>query len=260
FFPHPRMVLQKDTDIKLINTLEEKQQLLEKFDLDNFIVIPFTKDFSRLTSTEFIREILINGLNTKKLVIGYDHHFGRNREGNFEHLKECESLYDFEVEEIHAQDINDVTVSSTKIRKALKNGDILTANKYLGYHFMLTGMVVEGKKLGHTINYPTANIHIEEEYKIIPCNGSYVVNSAINDQLVYGMMNVGYNPTVNGKNKTIEVHFFDFNQNIYNQKIQINLLKRLREEQKFDSIEALKKQLEKDKKSSLDYIKELIHE
>ena len=257
FFPHPRMVLQKDADIKLLNTIEEKQQLLARFGLDNFVVLPFTKEFSRISSTEFIREIISNGLNTKKLVIGYDHQFGRNREGSFEHLKECEHLYGFEVEEIKAQNIDQVTVSSTKIRKALANGDIKTATSYLGYDYMLTGTVVMGKKLGATINYPTANLHIPQDYKLIPKNGSYVVSSYINNNLVYGMMNIGFNPTVNGSKKTIEIHFFDFDENLYGKNIQVNLLERLREEQKFNSIRDLKKQLDKDKAQSLAIIQNL---
>lgn len=257
FFPHPRMVLQENANIKLLNTIEEKQQLLNDFGLDNFVVIPFTKEFSRMSSTEYIREVLTNGLKTKKLVIGYDHQFGRNREGSFEHLKECEHLYGFEVEEISAKDIDSVTVSSTKIRKALNNGDIETANRYLGYPYMLTGTVVEGKRLGITINYPTANLYIEEDYKLIPKTGSYVVSSTINENMIYGMMNIGYNPTVNGSEKTIEVHFFNFKEDLYGKKIQVRLLKRLRDEQKFSSIKTLKKQLDKDKLNSEEYIASL---
>lgn len=257
FFPHPRMVLQKEQSIKLLNTLEEKEQLLNTFKLDNFIVIPFTKEFSRLTSTEFIREILINKLNTKKLVIGYDHHFGRNREGSFEHLKECEGLYGFQVEEIPAQDIEDVTVSSTKIRKALEEGQIMLANTYLGYHYMLTGIVRKGKQLGTTLNFPTANLHIDEDYKLIPKNGAYIVKATIQNTLVYGMMNIGFNPTVDGTTQSIEIHFFDFKQDLYNQKIQVQLLKRLRNEVKFDTLNALKDQLANDKNIATTYIKSL---
>ena len=260
FFPHPRMVLQKEQSIKLLNTLEEKESLLKKFQLDNFIVIPFTKEFSRLTSTEFIREILINTLKTKKLIIGYDHHFGRNREGSFEHLKECELLYGFEVEEISAQDIDQVTVSSTKIRKALEKGNIEKANSFLGYQYMLTGVVQKGKQLGKTLGFPTANLHIAEDYKLIPKNGAYIVNALLNNKTVYGMMNIGINPTFNGTSQSIEVHFFDVDLDLYNQKIQVNLLKRLRDEVKFESIEALKNQLIKDKKAALDFITHLVND
>jgi riboflavin kinase/FMN adenylyltransferase len=260
FFPHPRMVLQKDDSIKMLNTLEEKKQLLELFNLNTFVVIPFTKEFSRLNATTFIREILVNALGAKKLIIGYDHHFGRNREGTFEQLKECETLYDFEVEEIIAQDIDDVTVSSTKIRKALLNGDIKTANRFLGYNYMLTGVVEVGKKLGATINYPTANLTIPESYKLIPKTGAYIVQATIGNTLVFGMMNIGFNPTVNGTQKTIEIHFFNFDKNLYDQKIQVQLLERLRDERKFNSIKDLKKQLDKDKQTALAYFKEYHYE
>lgn len=254
FFPHPRMVLQKDATIEMINTIDEKANLLAKTGLDYLVVHPFSLAFSRLTALDFVKDILIHQLNTSKLIIGYDHHFGKNREGNIEQLTEYSNLYDFEVEEIPVQDINDVSVSSTKIRKALSEKNIKTANKYLGYNFMLNGKVVNGKQLGGKIGYPTANINIEEDYKLIPKTGVYVVKSSIHNVLVFGMMNIGFRPTVNGKHQTIEVHFFDFNVNLYGQNLTIEILYFLRDEEKFSSIETLISQLETDKSNALDYL------
>ena len=254
FFPHPRMVLQDNANIKLINTIDEKSKLLEKLGVDHLVIKEFTKDFSRLSAIDFVRDILVNKLHVKHIIIGYDHHFGRNRTANIDDLIEFGEVYDFEITEISAQDIDAVTVSSTKIRTALTNGDIKTANIFLGYIFMLTGTVVKGKSLGKKIGFPTANINIKESYKLIPKQGVYVVKSNIDGKEVYGMMNIGTNPTVKGLYQTIEVHFFDFNQDIYNKKIEIQLLERLRDEQKFSSIESLKTQLVLDKKKSLDYI------
>ncbi|WP_430410486.1 bifunctional riboflavin kinase/FAD synthetase [Kordia sp.] len=251
FFPHPRMVLQQDTGIKLINTIEERIQLLNKTGLDNLIVYPFSKEFSRLTAKDFVRDLLIDKLNLKKIIIGYDHRFGRNRTANIDNLREFGIVFDFKVEEIQAKEIDDVTISSTKIRKALNEGDIATANAYLGYEFMLTGVVKSGKGLGKTINYPTANIHIRESYKLIPKQGVYVVKSIIENSTVFGMMNIGTNPTVKGTEQTIEVHFFDFDENIYDKNIQVSLISRLRDERKFQSVEKLQEQLLKDKTQSL---------
>ncbi|CAM1361622.1 bifunctional riboflavin kinase/FAD synthetase [Tenacibaculum xiamenense] len=255
FFPHPRMVLQQDVSIQLINTIKERTQQLENLGLDYLIIHPFDREFSRLTALDFVRDVLVNKLNIDKLIIGYDHHFGKNREGNIEQLTEYSYLYDFHVEEIPAQDIDHVSVSSTKIRKALLNGQLKTANKYLGYNFSLTGTVVTGEQLGGKIGFPTANIHIEEEYKLIPKTGAYVVKSNIDNQSVFGMMNIGVRPTVSGDNRTIEVHFFDFNKDIYSQQITIELLYFLREEQKFNSINELKEQLEKDERNAGEFLK-----
>ncbi len=255
FFPHPRMVLQKDVSIKLINTIDERAQHLEKLGLDYLIIHPFSKEFSRLTALDFVRDVLVNRLNISKLIIGYDHHFGKNREGNIEQLTEYSHLYDFTVEEIPAQDIDEVSVSSTKIRKALANGQLKTANNYLGYNFSLTGKVVNGKQLGGKIGFPTANIDVFEEYKLIPKTGVYVVKSTIHNASVYGMMNIGNRPTVDGEYQTIEVHFFDFNQNLYDKELTIELLYFLRDEQKFDSVPDLISQLKKDKETSLNYLK-----
>ncbi|MEK6152357.1 bifunctional riboflavin kinase/FAD synthetase [Flavobacteriaceae bacterium 3-367] len=251
FFPHPRMVLQKDTDIKLLNTIEERIQILEETGLDCLIIHPFTKEFSRLSATEFVRDILVNNLRIKKIVIGYDHRFGRNRNANINDLTAFGNTLDFEVEEIPAEEIDHVSISSTKIRKALQEGDIKMANTYLGYAYMLTGTIKKGKGLGRQLNFPTANLLIEEGYKLIPRNGVYVVKSNLDNRVIHGMMNIGYNPTVSGKEKSIEIHFFDFEQDLYDHKIQIHILERIRDEHKFDSVEALKEQLEKDRETSL---------
>ena len=255
FFPHPRMVLQKDVSLELINTIEERATLLEKTGLDYLIIHPFSKEFSRMTALEFVRDILVNQLNISKLIIGYDHHFGKNREGNITQLTEYSHLYDFKVEEIPAQDIDNVSVSSTKIRRALATGNLKTANNFLGYNFMLNGNVVNGKKLGGKIGYPTANIDIKESYKLIPKTGVYIVKSAIDEKTIFGMMNIGNRPTVNGNHQTIEVHFFDFNQNLYDRNLTIELIYFLRDEEKFDSVEILIQQLKKDEKTARDYIK-----
>lgn len=254
FFPHPRMVLQKDSKIKLLNTIDERIEILKAIGLDHVVIQEFTKEYSRLTALEFVKDILVNKLKVKKVIVGYDHHFGRNRSANINDLKEFGELYNFEVIEIPAQDIDDVSVSSTKIRKALAEGNIETANKYLGYQFMLSGTVVKGNSLGKTIDFPTANIKIDETYKLIPKKGVYIVNATIDGELVYGMMNIGKKPTVGAKKKTIEVHFFDFDKDLYGKKINIKMLKRIRNEEKFYSLEALKNQLKKDKKIALSYI------
>ncbi|MDO6516503.1 bifunctional riboflavin kinase/FAD synthetase [Zobellia uliginosa] len=254
FFPHPRMVLQKDTNIKLLNTIAEKTKILEALGLDLLIIHPFTQEFSRLSATEFVRDNLVNQLHTKKIIIGYDHRFGRNRNANITDLRAFGSTFNFDVEEISAQEIDAVSVSSTKIRKALEAGDIATANTYLGYNYMLTGSIQKGKGLGRQIGFPTANLHIPETYKLVPKNGVYVVQSNLMGKTVFGMMNIGYNPTVEGKEKTIEVNFFDFDQDLYGQELQIDILHRIRDEHKFESVEALKRQLEKDKQTSFSLI------
>jgi riboflavin kinase/FMN adenylyltransferase len=250
FFPHPRMVLQKDNSLELINTIEERANLLEITGLDYLIIHPFSIAFSRMSALAFVRDILVNQLHISKLIIGYDHHFGKNREGNIIQLTEYSHLYDFKVEEIPAQDIDAVSVSSTKIRNALAEGSLKTANSYLGYNFMLSGTVVNGKQLGGKIGYPTANINVKETYKLIPKTGVYVVLSKIQERNVYGMMNIGNRPTINGNHQTIEVHFFDFNADLYGQNLQIELLYFLRDEEKFDTIESLIIQLKKDEQTA----------
>ncbi|WP_298541909.1 bifunctional riboflavin kinase/FAD synthetase [uncultured Aquimarina sp.] len=258
FFPHPRMVLQKDTNIKLINTIEERIQILEKTGLDSLVIHPFTKEFSRLSAKEYVEEMLVNRLNLRHVIIGYDHRFGRNRNSNITDLASFGIQNDFTVEEISKQDIDDVAVSSTKIREALLDGDIIKANRYLGYNFMLTGKIIKGKELGRKLEYPTANLHIEEDYKLIPKKGVYVVKSQINNKTYFGMMNIGNNPTVNGTHQTIETHFFDASFNLYEKKIQIEMLIRIRDEKKFDSIEALKNAMQEDEDFSRDYINSMV--
>ncbi len=258
FFPHPRMVLQQDSDIKLINTIDERIQILEKTKLSSIVIHPFTKEFSRLTAGEYVQKILVNMLNTKHIIIGYDHRFGRNRNSNIIDLASYGMKNSFTVEEISKQDIDDVAVSSTKIREALFEGDITKANSYLGYEFMLTGTVEKGKKLGRKLNYPTANLHIKEQYKLIPKNGVYIVKSTIDNKTYFGMMNIGTNPTVNGTHQTIETHFFDTSFNLYDKKIQIQMLKRIRDEKKFSSIEELQEAMQKDEDFSRDYINTLV--
>lgn len=255
FFPHPRMVLQKDVSLELLNTIEEKAKLLEKMGLDYLIIHPFSKEFSRLTALDFVRDVLVNQLNTSKLIIGYDHHFGKNREGNIDQLREYSHLYDFTVEEIPAQDIDDVSVSSTKIRNALHQGHLKTANKYLGYNYMVHGTVVNGKKLGGKIGFPTANIDVKEDYKLIPKTGVYVIQAMVDDVLHYGMMNIGYRPTIDGNHQTIEAHFFDFSGDLYDQFLKIEFLYFLREEQKFESVDELVIQLKKDRENVLSFLK-----
>lgn len=256
FHPHPRMVLfPNNTDLKLLNTQQEKIELLEKAGIDNLIIHPFTKEFSRLSSIDFVRDILVNKLKTHKLVIGYDHRFGRNREGTFNHLKEFGHLYGFNVEEIPAKEVDDINISSTKIRHALLSGDIRTANKYLGYNFSISGNVVAGNKLGRTLGFPTANIIVNDLYKIIPQDGAYCVKIVLDKQSFSGMINIGNKPTVNSsKTKSIEAHIFNFNENLYNKTLTINFICKLRNEQKFNSIEELTSQLEKDKINSLEII------
>ena len=254
FFPHPRMVLQNNNDIKLLNTIEERETILSDLGLDYLVVKTFTKEFANLSAEEFVKNILVDKLNAKHIIIGYDHRFGKGRSANIDDLKSFGKQYDFEVEEISVQDIEDVSVSSTKIRNALNDGDILTANTYLGYNFYITGKVVKGKGLGRKIGFPTANLEIAEDYKLIPKNGVYVIKTSIENKLVYGMMNIGMNPTVNGTKKTIEAHFFNFNNDIYNQTLKIEFVARLRDEQKFESVELLKKQLKLDEKNAKAFI------
>ncbi len=218
FFPHPRMVLQKEGELKLINTIEERKELLEKSGIDHLIVHPFTRQFSRLSALEFVRDILVNKLKAKKVIIGYDHRFGRNRTADIKDLREFGKQFDFEVEEIGQQEIEDVAVSSTKIRKALLDGRVEQANNYLKHPFSLTGVIVKGKGLGKEFGYPTANLKIEEEYKLIPKNGVYVVRSKIDNIMVYGMMSIGTNPTVGGTSQTIETNFFNLDKDLYGKK------------------------------------------
>jgi riboflavin kinase/FMN adenylyltransferase len=257
FFPHPRMVLQEKSEIKLLNTIAEKTKLLENTGIENLVIHPFNESFSRLTAEEFVSSILVNQFHIQKIIIGHDHRFGRNRTADINDLIAFGEQYGFEVEQISAQEIKDVSVSSTKIRNALTEGDMNLTNEYLGYEYFLTGTVARGKQLGRTIGFPTANLKIEEEYKLIPKNGVYIVKSTINKKLIYGMMNIGFNPTVGGQTQSIEIHFLNFDEDIYDLEITVSLLQYVREEQKFDSVTLLKEQLENDKKITLDFTNKL---
>lgn len=257
FFPHPRTILQADSEMKQLNTLAEKTNLLEDIVIDHLVIHPFDATFSRLTAEEFVKQVLVDTFKIKKIIIGHDHRFGRNRTANIDDLIEFGNKFGFEVEEISAKEINEVSISSTKIRNALTEGNIELANNYLGYYYSLTGIVSKGKQLGRTIGFPTANIKIVEEYKLIPQNGVYIVQSNLDGITYYGMMNIGTRPTVDGTTQTIEIHFFEFNKDIYNQKITVSLLKWMRSEQKFETVDALKKQLNKDKQTAQVFIENL---
>lgn len=247
FFPHPRMVLFPDYKPLLLNTLEEKTALLEKAGIDHLIIHPFNREFSMLSSGEFISDILVNAIHTKKLVIGYNHHFGKNREGSFDHLKEFGPIYGFDVEEIPAQEVEHTEVSSTKIRKALTEGDVETANSFLGYSYMISGTVVKGRMIGRSIDFPTANLQLNDPYKLIPADGVYAVRVKRGEIQLNGMLNIGMRPTVDGKARTIEVNILDFNADLYGETLTLEFVKRLRDEIKFDGIESLKQQLIKDR-------------
>ncbi len=256
FFPHPRMVLQTDSNIKLINTLSEKKELLEEIGLDHLVIHPFTHAFSRLTALEYVRDILVNKLHAKKIIIGYDHRFGRNRNANIDDLREFGKTYGFEVLEISAQELDDVAISSTKIRNALKAGDIETANNYLGYPFMVSGNVVKGKALGRTMQYPTANLQLDETYKLIPKNGVYIVRSIIDDKVVFGITSIGTNPTVGGTQKTIETFFLDLDKDLYGKKLKIEFLSHVRDEETFESLEELKDAIQNDETIAREFLKQ----
>ena len=253
FFPHPRMVLSQDSAIKLLNTIPEKIELLEELGLDSLVIHPFDKAFSEFSAEEFVQQVLVKGLRLKKIIIGYDHRFGKNRTAGFDDLVGFGKQYGFEVEQISAQEIDDVSVSSTKVRKALENGEVALASSYLGYDYFFSGEVVKGNQLGRTIGFPTANLKISEDYKLIPENGVYIVEGNCNGEQLQGMMNIGTRPTVEGKNQSIEVNLFDFDKDIYGEQIRVTVLERIREEQKFASVEELQKQLHKDKKTAVAY-------
>ena len=257
FWPHPRLVLDPaNATIELLTTFSEKAVLLEKYGLDHLIKIPFTKKFSRTSSVDFIKNILVDAIGTKKLVIGYDHKFGHNREGSFDALKDNAHLYGFNVEEIPRQDIEHVGVSSSKIRKHLSNGEIHISNQYLGWDYCLTGNIIAGNRLGRTIGFPTANIEVNSRYKLIPSFGSYAVRVMLNGSIYNGMLNIGVRPTVNGEKQTIEVNIFDFDESIYGEEITVSFVRLIRKETKFESLDALRIQLADDKKAALNMLNE----
>ncbi len=254
FCPHPRQVLYpKEQLVKLLNTREEKIELLEKAGVDNVIFFPFTKEFASITYYNFIKDILISKVGMKHLVVGYDHRLGNNREGSYEKLVELTNNMDFEMVREDAFNMDDINISSTKIRNALSIGDICIANSFLGYEYFITGKVVTGNNIGNKIGFPTANIALLDSNKLIPAPGVYAVKVFLGDTAYNGMLNMGIRPTVSNKGEfTIEVNIFNFNADIYGEKIKISFIKRLRGERKFDSINELKTQLEKDKHKALE--------
>ena len=254
FYPHPRLVTSaRETNLRLLTTLKEKSALFEKFGIDHLIVYPFNKDFSELTYTEFVKQILVEKINTHCLVVGYDHKFGKNREGGFEYLKKCAEKYSFEIEKLDALLVDEENVSSTKIREALQSGDIKKANHYFGYEFSLLGTVVSGKQMGRKLGFPTANIETSDKHKIIPSYGVYAVKVTLNNKDYNGMLNIGTRPTFNknADNRSIEVNIFDFSDNIYEQEVTLVFIDKIRDEQKFSGVEILIEQLKKDKTAAL---------
>lgn len=254
FFPHPRMVLQPDISMRLIQTIEERERALRKTGLDYLVIHPFSEKFSRLSADDYVKQILVEKLNVRKVVVGYDHRFGRNRTASLEDMYNYADIYDFEVIEIDAKKIKSTAVSSTKIRKAIDEGDIALANSYLGDPFSLEGVVVHGDKRGRELSYPTANIELQNKHKIIPKQGVYLIQSDLDNEVVYGMMNIGTKPTFDTTNPSIEVHFFDWNGDLYEQTLQVKLLKWVREEQKFGSVEELQAQIHADERYCRSYI------
>ena len=250
FFPHPRMIVQHDTQLRLLHTLAEKQTLLAALGVDLLIVQPFDKKFSQMSAEEFVEELLVKHLRVQKVIIGYDHRFGKNRTADIRDMHRFGEHYGFAVEEISAQEVDEVSVSSTKVREALLSGQVEKAESYLGVPYSLTGKVVHGQKLGRTLGYPTANIQVEEDYKLIPADGVYVVYSLLEGRKVYGMMSIGKNPTIADKGSSIEVHFLDYDGDLYDKSLTVYCIKYLRAEQKFASVAALQQQIEQDEEQS----------
>ncbi|MBE9584799.1 bifunctional riboflavin kinase/FAD synthetase [Mucilaginibacter sp. JRF] len=252
FFPHPRMILHpEDEGLKLINTIHEKAELLEQLGIDHLIITPFSRDFSNQSAEEYIRDVLVNKIGTRKIVIGYDHHFGKDRQGSLADLLRLGPVYGFDVEEIPEQDIDDIAVSSTRIRNALLDNDIEHANSFLGYEFFITGKVMRGDQIGRKIGYPTANILIEEHYKLIPADGIFAVKVKLKDQEYKGMAYIGQRPTINGITRNIEVNIFDFNTEIYGEQLRMEFYHYVRGDIKFNSLDELTAQLAKDQEAVL---------
>ena len=256
FHPHPRLVLfPENNDLKLLNSQAEKLELLEKAGLDHVIIHPFTHEFSRTSSLEYVRDILVNTIKVHKLVIGYDHQFGRNREGSFESLQDYAHVYNFKVEEIPAEEVDHVNVSSTKIRNALMKGDVQKANSFLNHPYGLRGKVIKGEQIGRTLGYPTANIRPDDKHKLIPKDGAYAVKVKLNGEFYAGMMNIGIRPTLSGsKKRSIEVHLLNFDGDLYDQEIELAFHARLRDEKQFESGDVLKQQLEFDSNKTREII------
>lgn len=254
FFPHPRMVLKTDHQISLLNTIDERVKLIDQFGIDHLVAQEFTQDFANLSAEEFVKTVLVDQFNIGKIIIGYDHRFGKNRSADIHDLIEFGKKYHFDVEQISAEELNDVSVSSTKIRNALNVGNVALAKTYLGYPYMVSGKVVSGKQLGRTIGYPTANIQVAEDYKLIPAIGVYVVGVTVKDKDFYGMLSVGTNPTVGGTEKTVEVYIFDFNDTIYDEEITVRFLTKIRDEEHFGSIDLLIEALKNDEVFSRNFL------
>lgn len=258
FFPHPRMVLAPDSEIRLLTTLDEKRALLAEEGIDHLIVQPFTKEFASMEPDEYVRKVLVEGIGMEELVIGYDHHFGKERKGDLATLEHLAPKYDFKVEEIPAHLIDDVDVSSTKIRKALFKGDVRTANRYLGQPYSLSGTVVRGDGKGKELGYPTANLQVPEAYKLIPAHGVYAVEAEVKGEWRKGMLNIGYTPTLHDRDQaTIEVHIFGIDEELYGEKVTLRFIERIRDEEEFDNQEALRARLEKDREEALSSLQEL---
>lgn len=256
FYPHPRMVLQQEPAIQLLNSMDEKTLLLEKSGIDHLIIHPFDAAFSKLSAEAFVQKVLVEQLQIHKIIIGYDHRFGENRTANITDLIQFGKKYNFEVAQINAKEINEIAVSSTTIRTALSNGSIQLANRYLGYTYFFSGKVMKGKQLGRTIGFPTANLELLEPFKLLPKKGAYVVYSTLKGARIFGMMNIGHNPTLGENERTIEVHFFDLKEDLYDSVLCISLLAFIRPEEKFSSVEALKTQLHKDRDFSKKYLRD----
>ncbi len=249
FFPHPRMVLQPDISMRLIQTIQEREKALKNTGLDYLVIHPFSITFSRLSADDYVKQILVEQLNVRKVVVGYDHRFGRNRTASLEDMYQYADIYDFEVIEIDAKKIDSTAVSSTKIRNAIDQGNIELANTYLGQPFTLEGMVVHGDKRGRELSYPTANIDLQNQHKIVPKQGVYLVKSKLKGRVVYGMMNIGTKPTFDTTMPSIEVHFLDWNGGLYGQAVQVELLKWVREERKFKTVKELQVQIQTDEQN-----------
>ena len=258
FHTHPRLVTSPaESNLRLLTTLQEKIELFNRYGIDHLVIYPFDKNFSELSYSEFVEEIIVNLMRTHCLVVGYDHKFGKNREGDFDYLQKCASKFNFEVEKLEVLTIEKDSVSSTKIRQALESGEIEKANRYLGYYFTLHGTVVTGKQVGRKLGFPTANIEASDKHKIIPGYGVYAVEVKINNTKYNGMLNIGTRPTFNNNadNRSIEVNIFDFEEDVYGKEITIEFIGKIRDEQRFESIEGLINQLKTDKKIAQEILK-----
>lgn len=257
FYPHPRQVLTpEEHNLRLLNTIDEKIGLIREAGVDHLVVYPFTLDFSKLSYSEFVKRVLVDQIHTQCLVVGYDHRFGKDREGGFDYLQKCADRYGFEVVKLDVLLMDEINISSTRIRNFLESGEIAKANSYLGYSYMLHGRVVEGQKLGRTIGFPTANIESSDVNKLIPGYGVYAVEVEVSDNVYKGMLNIGTRPTFNqnADNRSIEVHLFDFNDSVYGQEVKISFIGRIREERKFSGKEKLVEQLYLDKTAALEIL------